>query len=157
MYLNTNFIVGPPSTSSLRLNSWTNISYTTHRFRTKVANDKRGPGCYARNYRHRMTADCSSSMQLRTDKKLEVKIKQNNHEMLPSLFIVKYDISVDWLTSKTTAQGAGTASNVVPVTEHVIGLVSYRVWYAARYASANIVINSNGSRLEDVVGKERIL
>ena len=67
------------------------------------------------------------------------------------------NISVDWLTSKTAAQGAGTASNVVPVTEQVIGLASYRVWYAAGYASANAFIISNGSGLEDWFCGERIL
>ena len=65
-------------------------------------------------------------------------------------------ISVDGLTSKTAAQGAGTASNVVPVTEHVIDLASYRVWYAAGYASASIFNISTRSGLEDRLG-ERIL
>ena len=51
------------------------------------------------------------------------------------------------------------ASNVVPVTEHVIGLASYKVWYAAGYALANISIISNTSisGLSDRVGGERIL
>ena len=31
---------------------------------------------------------------------------------------------INTLTSRMTAQGVGTASNVVPVTEHVIGLAS---------------------------------
>ena len=72
------------------------------------------------------------------------------------LATVTCNISVDGLTSKTAAQGAGTASNVVPVTEHVIGLASYRVWYAAEYASANIFNISTRSELEDRLG-ERIL
>ena len=69
------------------------------------------------------------------------------------------NILVGRLTSKTTAQGTGTASNIVPVTEHVIGLASYRVRYAAGYAfkSADTFITSNGSELEDGVGGERIL
>ena len=58
-----------------------------------------------------------------------------------------------------TAHGAGAASNVVFVTEHVIGFASYRVWYAAGYASANAFIISYKSGLdsEDMVGGERIL
>ena len=68
-------------------------------------------------------------------------------------------VSIDELTSKTAAQGAGTASNAVPVTEHVIGLASYRVWNAAGYASANISIisNTNISGVKERVGGERIL
>ena len=63
------------------------------------------------------------------------------------------------LTSNTAAQGAGMASNVVPVTEQVIGLASYRVWYAAGYAMVNAFITSNksGPDSEDIVGGERIL
>ena len=63
------------------------------------------------------------------------------------------------LTSKTAAQGAGMASKVVPVTEHVIGLASYRVWNAAGYAIVNAFITSNksGPVSEDMVGGERIL
>ena len=76
--------------------------------------------------------------------------------MLASLSTVTCNTSVDWLTSKTATQGAGTASNVVPVAEHVIGLASYRVWYAAGYASANIFSISNGSKLKVGAG-ERIL
>ena len=51
------------------------------------------------------------------------------------------------------------ASNVVPVTEQVIGLASYRVWYAAGYAMVNAFITSNksGPDSEDIVGGERIL
>ena len=77
--------------------------------------------------------------------------------MLASPSIVTCNISVDWLTSITTAQGAGTASKVVPVTEHVIGLASYRVWYAAGYASVNKSIILNGSGVEGMLRNERIL
>jgi hypothetical protein len=51
------------------------------------------------------------------------------------------------------------ASNVVPVTEHVIGLASYRVWYAAGYAPVNPFIISNKSGLDsgDRASGERIL
>ena len=81
---------------------------------------------------------------------------KSNNEMLVSSSTITCNISVDWLTSKTAAQGAETASNVVPVTEHVIGLASYRVWYAAGYASFNTSVISNMSGLEDRLG-ERIL
>ena len=51
------------------------------------------------------------------------------------------------------------ASKVVPVTEHVIGLASYRVWYAAGYASIKsfIIWNKSGLDSEDRVAGERIL
>ena len=100
-----------------------------------------------------MPADCSSSTQLRECKELEAK---KNHETLASHRLQVCSITVDQLTSKRAAQGAGTASNVVPVTEHVIGLASYRVWYAAGYASSITFIISNGSGLE-AVGGEKIL
>ena len=61
----TNLIGGQPSTSNLRVNSCTDISYTTYRFWTKKTYDCRSPGCHASNYRHRMPTYCSSSMQLR--------------------------------------------------------------------------------------------
>ena len=60
-----------------------------------------------------------------------------------------------------TAQGAGRASNVVPVTEHAVGLAWYKVWYAAGYASASSFAMSAGSRpfemLELILFGERIL
>ena len=79
--------------------------------------------------------------------------------MLESPSTVIFNLSVDWLTSKTAAQGAGTASNVLPVTEHVIGLASYRVWYAAGYALPimSIISNTNMPGLIDRVSGERIL
>ena len=77
--------------------------------------------------------------------------------MPTSPLTITCNISVDRLTSKTAAQGAGMASNVVPVTEQVIGLASYRVWYAAGYASADSFIVSNKPGLVGWVGGERIL
>ena len=56
-----------------------------------------------------------------------------------------------------TAQGAGIASNVVPITEHVIGFASERVWYAAGYASANASMVSAGSAPFKKLDGERIL
>jgi hypothetical protein len=77
MYLGTNLPVGQPSASSLFINSYANISYTTHGFRTKKANDSPGSTCYASNYWHRMPANFSSSVQLRKGKELEVKKNQS--------------------------------------------------------------------------------
>jgi hypothetical protein len=56
-----------------------------------------------------------------------------------------------------TAQGVGTAANVVSVTEHVIGLASKRVWYAAGYASTNMFNAIIGSTPVKKLDGERIL
>ena len=74
MHLMTNLIGGQPSTtttSSFRINSCTDISCTTYRFRTKKTYHGCGPGCHASKYWHRMAAYCSSSIQLRKGKVLE--------------------------------------------------------------------------------------
>ena len=72
MHLMTNLIGGQTSTSNLRINPCTDISYTTYRFWTKKTNDGRGPGCYRGDYRDGMSADFSSSLHLRKIKKLEI-------------------------------------------------------------------------------------
>ena len=56
-----------------------------------------------------------------------------------------------------TAQGARTASKVVLVKEHVMGLASYRVWYAAGYVSAKRFRKSAGSTTFERLNDERIL
>ena len=59
-------------------------------------------------------------MQLRKGKVLEVVDVEKDQVLLVSLSIEKEYR----LTSSMTAQGAGTASNNVPVMEHVIDLAS---------------------------------
>ena len=84
----TNLIDGQPSTSNLRIDSCTDISYTAYRFRTKKTYNGSGPGCHAGNYWHGMPAYCSGSMQLRKGKVLEVEAEKDH--VLVSLSTVKY-------------------------------------------------------------------
>ena len=72
MYLITNFFVREPSTSSLCINSCTEISYATYRFGTITTQDGPDPSYYATDYWHRIPADGSRNVQLRKKKELEV-------------------------------------------------------------------------------------
>ena len=66
------------------------------------------------NYWHGKSADIFGNLQLRKGTELE---ERGNRELL-------HCHNIGRLTSRTTAQGAGTASKVVLVTEHVIGFAS---------------------------------
>ena len=133
IHIRTNFVGGQPSSSYLCISFCFKISCTSDRFRTKITYDRPCRERCGRNYRHRMTADCSSILQLKKAEGLGEQVERDSDELLQFPWLS----TVVELTSRMTAQGLGTASKVAPVTEHVIGLASYRVWYAAGYASSN--------------------
>ena len=99
MYLRANLIDRQSSSSNLRISFCGNISYTSHRFRTKITYDGPSRECYARNYRHRLPADYSSSLQLNGGKGLEVQVERGNDELLVlvSTRNTSVDLHLGWL------------------------------------------------------------